>query len=271
LGLKTGETMEILKIERLSLNFVGITALYEVNLSVYEGEILTVIGPNGSGKTSLLNCINRFYTPTLGNIFFKGKEITSLKPYKVTRLGIARTFQNIALFKGMTVLENIKAGRHIHMKSGALSGAFYLGKAFHEEMEHRKFIEEEIVDLLELEDIRDEVVHTLPYGFLKKVELARALAMQPELLLLDEPTGGMNLEEIDDIVRYILDIKDFWKMTILLVEHNMEVIQDISDRIYVMNFGRVLASGSIDEIQSHPEVIKAYLGDDVLEAGEPRR
>ncbi len=253
--------MELLRTENLSLNFGGIAALQRVSISVREGEILTVIGPNGSGKTSLLNCINRFYPPSDGEIFFGDAPITKLKPYEIARLGIARTFQNIALFKGMSVLENIKIGRHIHMRSGLLSGGVYFGRARCEEMENRRFIEEEIIDLLDLEDIRYEIVQTLPYGYLKRIELGRALAMQPRLLLLDEPTAGMNVEEIDDIVRYVLEIRDLWKVTILLVEHHMEVIQDISERIYVMNFGQVIANGSIDDIQRNHEVVRAYLGD----------
>jgi branched-chain amino acid transport system ATP-binding protein len=226
------------------------------------GEIFAVIGPNGAGKTCLLNCISRFYTPQEGQIFYKGKDITHLPTHSIAKLGIARTFQNIELFKGMTVLDNIKLGRHAFLKANIFSDMIYFGRTRREELALRKEIEERIVDLLEIESIRKQVVGTLPYGFQKRVELARALAMRPELLLLDEPMAGMNLEETEDMARFILNVNRMWNVSIVLVEHDMGVVMDISDRICVLEFGRKIAEGAPDEIQKNQKVIRAYLGED---------
>jgi branched-chain amino acid transport system ATP-binding protein len=243
--------------------FGGVAALHGVSLSVHDGEIFSIIGPNGAGKTVLLNSINGLYRPQQGTITFDGQNITGISPHKRAVLGIARTFQKIELFSGMTVLDNIRLGRHIHLKSGILSGSMYIGRTAKEELEARKFIEEEIIDLLEIEHIRNKVTGMLPYGLQKRVELARALALNPRILLLDEPMAGLNLEEVEDMARFILDVseEDRWKTTCILVEHDMGVVMDISDRVMALNFGEKIAEGSPKEIQNHPEVIKAYLGE----------
>jgi len=251
-------------LEDLSLTFGGINALSGVSTGVKPGEIFAIIGPNGAGKTCLLNCINRFYHPEEGRIFFEGRDITRIKPHKIAGLGIARTFQNVELFGHMTVLDNIKLGRHIHLNSGFLSGGIYYGKTRREELTLRKEIEETIIDLLEIEAIRKHTVHTLPYGLQKRVELARALAMKPKLLLLDEPATGMNLEETEDMARFILDINEEWGVTIILIEHDMGMVMDISDRICVLDFGRKIAEGKPEEVRHNPEVIQAYLGEETL-------
>jgi branched-chain amino acid transport system ATP-binding protein len=251
-------------IEDITLTFGGINALSGVSTGVKKGEIFAIIGPNGAGKTCILNCINRFYHPEQGRILFEGREITQVKAHKIAKLGIARTFQNVELFGHMTVMDNIKLGRHVHLKSGFLSGGIYYGKTRQEEMTLRKEIEETIIDLLEIEAIRKRTVHTLPYGLQKRVELARALAMKPKLLLLDEPATGMNLEETEDIARFILDINDEWGVTIILIEHDMGMVMDISDRICVLDFGRKIAEGPPLEIRHNPQVIQAYLGEETL-------
>lgn len=250
-----------LRLDHIHLNFGGLQALAGVSAGVKGGEIFSIIGPNGAGKTCLLNCINRFYHPQRGRITFEGRDITNLKAHKIASLGIARTFQNVELFGHMTVLDNIKLGAHVHIKSGSFSGGLYYGKARNEEMALRQHIEEEIIDLLEIEQIRKKIVHTLPYGLQKRVELGRALAMRPHILLLDEPATGMNLEETEDIARFILDINEEWGVTIILVEHDMGVVMDISDRICVLDFGQKIAEGRPEEIRHNERVIKAYLGE----------
>ena len=250
----------IIELDDLYLRFGGLNALSGVSFKVQQGHIHAIIGPNGAGKTCILNCICRFYHPYRGHIFFEGKDISHLATHKVASLGIARSFQNIELFKGMTVLDNIKLGHHVHMKNGFLSGGIYLGPAKREEMRVRKEIEEKIIDLLEIEAIRKQVVGTLPYGLQKRVELARALAMGPKVLLLDEPMAGMNLEETEDMARFILDVNDEWGVTVVLIEHDMGVVMDISDRVVVLDFGTKIAEGSPQEVSKNPHVIKAYLG-----------
>ena len=253
-----------LQIEDIHLSFGGLKALAGVATSVRKGEIFSIIGPNGAGKTCLLNCINRFYQPDRGKIVFEGQDISRHKPHQIAGLGIARTFQNIELFAHMTVLDNIKLGGHVHLTSGVLSSGIYYGKTRREELAFRKYIEEEIIDLLEIEPIRKKVVHTLPYGLQKRVELARALAMRPKILLLDEPAAGMNLEETEDMARFILDINEDWDVTIILIEHDMGVVMDISDRVCVLDFGQKIAEGTPDRIRYDERVIKAYLGEEDL-------
>jgi branched-chain amino acid transport system ATP-binding protein len=253
-----------LQVKDIQLSFGGLMALNGVTTGVRKGEIFSIIGPNGAGKTCLLNCINRFYHPERGSILFEGQDISRTKPHRIAGMGIARTFQNVELFAHMTVLDNIKLGAHVHLRSGFLSGGIYYGRSRKEEIELRKEIEEKIIDLLEIEPIRKQVVHALPYGLQKRVELARALAMKPRVLLLDEPATGMNLEETEDIARFILDINEDWGVTIILIEHDMGVVMDISDRVCVLDFGQKIAEGKPDEIRHNEQVIKAYLGEEDL-------
>lgn len=250
-----------LTIDNIELKFGGVQALSCVSLEVREGEILGIIGPNGAGKTCILNCINRFYRPQKGDIYFEGERITHLPPYKIAKLGIARTFQNIELYTGLSALDNLMAARHIHMRHGALAAALYFGPTRREEIENRKVVEK-IIDLLELEGIRKKVVGSLPYGQRKRVDLGRALVMEPKLLLLDEPMAGMNVEEKEDMARFILDIFELRKIPIVLVEHDMGVVMDIVNRVIALDFGEKIAEGTPLEIKNNPAVIKAYLGKD---------
>lgn len=248
-----------LHVHKISLSFGGINALHEVEFTVLQGEILAVIGPNGAGKTSLINSITGFYHPQQGSIIFEGRDISGLPPYQRAKLGISRTFQNIALYTNMTTLDNLMAARHIHMKSNMLTGALFWGPARREEIEHRRAVEE-IIDFLEMEAIRKTIVGNLSYGLRKRVELGRALALEPTLLLLDEPMAGMNVEEKEDMARFILDIHERQNMTIVLIEHDMGLVMDISDRVVALDFGRKIAEGAPEAIKQNPQVIKAYLG-----------
>jgi branched-chain amino acid transport system ATP-binding protein len=255
-----GTPAPILSCEGIGLSFGSVHALTDMTFDVSPGEIVSIIGPNGAGKTSVINTITGFYRPTQGRIRFQGKDITGLPPHKVARSGVARTFQNTELFAGLTVLDNLLAARHIFLRSGILSCAVYLGLAEREDIRARQVVED-IIDLLEMEAIRKQEVGTLPYGQRKRVELGRALALEPALILLDEPTVGMNLEEKEDMVRFILDVSEERRTTIVLVEHDMDIVMDISDRIIVFDFGVKIAEGPPAEIKRDDRVIRAYLGE----------
>jgi len=263
--------MGILDVQDISLNFGGIEALNEVSLSVEPGELYAIIGPNGAGKTSLLNCISGFYRPDKGDLLFEGKNLLRFRPDQIAKLGIARTFQNVELFANMNVIDNMLLGRHHHFKSSFFRNAT-MGYLSQEESEHRHRVEE-ILDFLEMEQWRKHLVGSLPYGVQKRVELGRALAQEPKLLLLDEPMSGMNLEETEDIARFVIDIHQELGTTIVLIAHDMHVVMDISERICVLDFGKKIAAGTPGEIQKNPEVQKAYLGEEyesVMEGGTGR-
>ncbi|NOY98753.1 MAG: ABC transporter ATP-binding protein [Chloroflexi bacterium] len=262
--LEAGQTQ--LEVEQVQLHFGGVSALLDVSLSVRQSEILAIIGPNGAGKTSLLNCISGLYHPQKGRIVFysdngKEHELTSMRPHQIAQLGIARSFQNIELFRHMTVLDNLLSGAHVHMKSNLFASMLYWGPAQREQIRFRRFVED-IIDLLEIEAIRHQTVGSLSYGLQKRVEMGRALAMRPSFLLLDEPMAGMNSEEKEDMARFVLDINEEHGVTIVLIEHDMGVVMDISDRIVVLNFGQKIGEGTPDEIRRNPHVIEAYLGED---------
>jgi branched-chain amino acid transport system ATP-binding protein len=256
--------MPFFEAKNLSISFGGLTALDDISFEVQQGEIYAIIGPNGAGKTTLFNCINGIYHPNAGEIVFKDNNLRGKKPDKIAKMGIARTFQNIELFNNMNTMDNIMLGRHLYMQTGLFRGAFLWGRrsfAGKEEVDHRKKVEE-IIDFLDLQSARNKFVGGLPYGTQKQIELARALALEPELLLLDEPCAGMNSEEKQDMIFWVKDIQDELGVTILLIEHDMTMVMDISDRILVLNFGKIITEGTPEEVQKHPEVLRAYLGED---------
>jgi branched-chain amino acid transport system ATP-binding protein len=251
-----------LRVDDVSLSFRGVRALSHVGFAVEKGELFSIIGPNGAGKTSMLNCISGRYTPSEGAVIFRGRDITRLKPNARAALGIGRTFQNLALFNHMSVLDNIMVGRHHLLRNNFVTGAlFWIGGAQREELAHRREAEE-IIDFLEIPHIRKAIAGNLPYGLRKRVELARAVALKPELILLDEPMAGMNLEEKEDMARYVIDLNEEWGMTVIMIEHDMGVVMDISHRVMVLDFGRKIAEGAPEQVMDDPQVKRAYLGED---------
>jgi branched-chain amino acid transport system ATP-binding protein len=255
-----GQAEPILQVDDVHLSFAGIRALRAVSFDVGAGELFAIIGPNGAGKTSLFNCLSGLYRPQRGSIRFLGRQLVGAKPDRIARAGIARTFQNIELFENLTVLDNLMLGRHVHVAYGTPSALLWLGRARREESSHRRMVED-IVDFLEIEPYRRQPVGVLPYGIKKRVELGRALAMEPKLLLLDEPVSGMNVEETEDMARFILDIREELAIALVLVEHDMGVVMDLADRVLALDFGIPIALGTPAEIQHHPDVIRAYLGE----------
>jgi branched-chain amino acid transport system ATP-binding protein len=253
--------MSFFQSQNITISFGGLTALEDVSFDIEKGEIFAIIGPNGAGKTTIFNCINRFYDLDEGHFRFKDKDITRVRPHEVADLGIARTFQNIELFKNMTVIENLLLGRHRHRRTNIIIEAVFSKKVRKQEIESREKAEE-VIDFLDLQSYRNQVVESLPYGIQKVVELARALTIEPELLLLDEPSSGMNVEETDDLINWMTDIKEEMGITLLLVEHNMRLVMDVSDRVVALNFGKVISQGTSKQVQNDPEVIKAYLGEE---------
>jgi branched-chain amino acid transport system ATP-binding protein len=250
-----------LELRGVSMQFGGLSAVSGLSFRVEEGEIFALIGPNGAGKSTVFNCISGIYKPTQGEILFEGEPVSGLRPHRIARRGIARTFQNIALFRNMSVLDNLLLGRNLYLRSGVVRGGFFWGPALREELLNREKVEQ-VIDFLEIEGVRKKQVGSLPFGIQRRVELGRALAMEPRLLLLDEPVSGMNVEETEDMARFILDIKEEFGTTILLVEHDMGVVMDISDRILVINFGEKIAEGRPGDVAANPLVVKAYLGED---------
>ena len=253
--------MKPLNVNNITLSFGGLDALSKVNMTIEPGLITSIIGPNGAGKTSILNCISGFYHPKKGEIVYGEKHLTHASPHQVTKMGIARAFQNLELFGGLSVLDNLLLARHTNLKYNFLQACIYFGKASRIEAQNRDYVEA-VINFMELEPYRKRVVGSLSYGVQKRVEVARALTLDPELLLLDEPMAGMNIEEKEDIVRFIMDIKQERKNTIVLVEHDLGVVMDISDQIYVLDFGQVIGSGTPEEVASNPKVIEAYIGED---------
>jgi branched-chain amino acid transport system ATP-binding protein len=249
----------VLDVKNISLSFGGVKALTDISFDVRQSEVRAIIGPNGAGKSSMLNCINGVYTPQQGSITLQGKTFSNMNPRQVAEMGIARTFQNLALFKGMSVLDNIMTGRNLRMKTGLLAQALHWGPARREEIEQREKVEQ-IIDFLEIQAWRKTPVGRLPYGLQKRVDLGRALAMEPKLLLLDEPMAGMNVEEKQDMSRFILDVNDEFGTTIVLIEHDMGVVMDLCDRVVVLDYGKKIGDGTPDEVRSNEDVIKAYLG-----------
>ena len=255
----SGAADPLLSVKGVTLRFGGITALSDVSFDVQRGELFAIIGPNGAGKSSVFNCLNGVYRPQQGAIRFDGEEITGCRPVAIARRGMARTFQNLGLFSTLTVLENVMLGRHHLMHTGFVAGALWFGKARREEIAQRQRCEE-IIELLELQPYRFQHVALLPYGVRKRVEVARAMAMEPTLLLLDEPAAGMNLEETEDMARYIREINEEWNVTVLLVEHDLQMVMDLAHRVLAMDFGRVLAVGAPAEVRANDEVVRAYVG-----------
>ena len=253
--------MAYLNVSDVTLSFGGLKALSDVNMKIEPGLITSIIGPNGAGKTSILNCISGFYHPTQGDIFYKDKKLTHASPHQVSSMGIARAFQNLELFSGLSVLDNLLLARHQNLKYSFLHAIMFFGKASRVEAENRGYVES-IIDFMELEPYRKSLVGNLSYGVQKKVEVARALTLAPEILLLDEPMAGMNQEEKEDIVRFVMDIQKERNITVVLVEHDLGVVMDISDQIYVLDFGQLIGSGTPEEVASNPKVIEAYIGED---------